>query len=1023
MSIPPLVCSTPPPPDQCVEDKDPEDFDLHYNLSQDGEDNESNDFEYSSYSTYSQFQSHVSSGEKENISTTHIVTDDNLSDENSCDKAPPSPTQLSVDTKTDQYEEISVGKLKDINSGIVIENSFKCDEDNNIEDLDLKLEENLTSSRIPSIEESYVNKYDFSLAQKDNLLNIPNIDSEVNDNNFNDAILKTQPEYESKSNNVDESIAVEEEFVGFESQDIVDTIDDNLVLETDLAKAELNESNENLEILSNDDFEDFNDFQFNTSANKTTNILIDNCDNPWDSEIDKDKHGEFTANFDHNESENSNIETVENSDNAIVDKIEETQINAEDDDDFGDFDDFKLSNVVSITEPDISHEDQALKFQPVLNLELPNKGHQILDSINQVLNSIFEDYIPEPEIEFECKLESLLSETWGHLMETDVRQPYIVNWNNSLGQKTLLRALCIDSRNILFGPKWSHNMPKYAANLSAAPLMPQKPILPLNTSQNEPVTCEKEPNKVSTGSDPLSYNSQESCNKKNEAAITEKKLKVSNTFENSLPTNCDNTYSKKITVQPLRQISLPDTHIFTPTDSQIPRSKTIHYDTGPTVILPEIEPNNSNFHTENSMEEPEEKTEFSNLESSEYWEFQNYKCPPKLSTELEVTSIQTMASTSDESQKRNKNYQCELLEPIKIIPDMPKLNWPEPGEVKEAFDDFSDFLSSPSWNKQPKDMQFKPIESRTIENHTDIKIEETKPSFDSSFDDEFDTFQCALPSQNANEVICKDNVVTNPKLQELHSIPLTMMQNLSFDEAFSKLNLNTSDTVSPSNLQRPSETSAKTLPSMSSFKQSSSKNPMPFSKQLQSTTILQPTPASSTFHNNQNTAQILQPLSLESYSQLNWPSPGIDLQDLSRFNPVETLHSLKSDLSASTSNKTSSPVHNPKNNGTNSAADDEVWGEFISSKPKSQLTIQNKTCNFGDDDEWTDFVCNPNVKPQNGLNTISLNVHTNLNMLKNSYQNKVVKNSPPPLDIPTLNYITPKTNNHKTYTEKHFQNL
>lgn len=31
MSIPPLVCSTPPPPDQCEDDKDPEDFDLQYN--------------------------------------------------------------------------------------------------------------------------------------------------------------------------------------------------------------------------------------------------------------------------------------------------------------------------------------------------------------------------------------------------------------------------------------------------------------------------------------------------------------------------------------------------------------------------------------------------------------------------------------------------------------------------------------------------------------------------------------------------------------------------------------------------------------------------------------------------------------------------------------------------------------------------------------------------------------------------------------------------------------------------------
>lgn len=31
MSIPPLVCSTPPPPEQCEDDKDPDDFVLNYN--------------------------------------------------------------------------------------------------------------------------------------------------------------------------------------------------------------------------------------------------------------------------------------------------------------------------------------------------------------------------------------------------------------------------------------------------------------------------------------------------------------------------------------------------------------------------------------------------------------------------------------------------------------------------------------------------------------------------------------------------------------------------------------------------------------------------------------------------------------------------------------------------------------------------------------------------------------------------------------------------------------------------------
>lgn len=187
--------------------------------------------------------------------------------------------------------------------------------------------------------------------------------------------------------------------------------------------------------------------------------------------------------------------------------------------------------------------------------------------------------------------------------------------------------------------------------------------------------------------------------------------------------------------------------------------------------------------------------------------------------------------------------------------------------------------------------------------------------------------------------------------------------------------------------------------------------------------ILKPSPSSSTLQRNQqNSAQILQPLSLESYSQINWPNPGIDLQDLSRFNPIESVHSLKSDTSTSGTSKVSSPVHSIVNNVNNDITDDDIWGDFVSSAPKSQATPKTLPI-FNDEDEWTDFVSSPNVKPPNGLNTISFNVQSNLGIQKSSLHSKYVNKDQNNIDIPTLNYITPKSNNKGVYTDKHFQNL
>lgn len=61
----------------------------------------------------------------------------------------------------------------------------------------------------------------------------------------------------------------------------------------------------------------------------------------------------------------------------------------------------------------------------------------------------------------------------------------------------------------LFGPKWSYNMPKYAANLSVAPLQPQKQITPSSSTHAEANNYDKNIPKAANWTDPFASNGQE----------------------------------------------------------------------------------------------------------------------------------------------------------------------------------------------------------------------------------------------------------------------------------------------------------------------------------------------------------------------------------------------------------------------------------------------------------------------------------------------------------------------------------
>lgn len=467
-------------------------------------------------------------------------------------------------------------------------------------------------------------------------------------------------------------------------------------------------------------------------------------------------------------------------------------------------------------------------------------------------------------------------------------------------------------------------------------------------------------------------------------------------FQSNTSANINKIYSSTIGVQPLRQINLPDTHIFTPTDSETPRSKTIHYDDGP-VLVPNAVLQKNKSELEPTVVQAKEN-------DSKYWEFQDFT-----GTNAEVSIVhsssqeaqQTTNSVSDTASKPSVTYQTQILQPIKIEPIIPTLNWPDPGEVKETFDDFSDFVSSTSWNNDKKVIDIPDIINKEPEknkqNETNLKT--------ISNDDEFETFQSAPVKKSDLDSNFSDN---QTEISECSS--RSIVGNVD------KIGI----TKFKGESDVPVETSISSLPSNVTVLQNLNSLHTSGGNLVNSNNILQPTSSSviGPARFQQSTGQILQPLSLESYSQINWPNPGIDLQDLSRFNPVNSLQSLKCDINPSNS-KSASPAHN----SVSEVPDDDIWGDFVSSMPKPQ-TSPKKPATFADDDEWTDFVSSPSIRPQNGLNTISLNVHTNLSMQKSTNHNKISsRRNQMSIDIPTLNYITPKSNNRGMYTDRHFQNL
>ncbi|XP_046601607.1 aftiphilin isoform X3 [Neodiprion lecontei] len=133
--------------------------------------------------------------------------------------------------------------------------------------------------------------------------------------------------------------------------------------------------------------------------------------------------------------------------------------------DFGDFENFGefKSPPAEFQTPDIGFRESIAK------IENKNAANKIEDIITNMFPIV-------PKIE-DTELNGLIQKSdkvWQSVKSIEETSALAYHWSNSASNNVLLSALGIDSRNILFGPRWNHNIPRFAANLGFTPLEPVK---------------------------------------------------------------------------------------------------------------------------------------------------------------------------------------------------------------------------------------------------------------------------------------------------------------------------------------------------------------------------------------------------------------------------------------------------------------------------------------------------------------------------------------------------------------------
>ncbi|XP_076299273.1 aftiphilin isoform X2 [Lasioglossum baleicum] len=252
-------------------------------------------------------------------------------------------------------------------------------------------------------------------------------------------------------------------------------------------------SSEPLPVISRCSNEEFGDFECDTTLETSTRTFplevhnfheaTEGTERKNDLEAEDDDFGDFT-NF---------------TDQTQFEKVGETKVpDEEEDDDFGDFNEFESA----FQQPEVEPPPFSLK-ESMSRIENKNAANKIED----IITTMF----PAGTEQCEIQIQTLISQAdkvWHSIKSVEETNALTYQWANSTSNNVLLNSLGIDSRNILFGPRWNPNVPRFAANLGFTPLEPIKATVEIQpTAMTNTSKCQSSNNSEEVPAAQFDWNS------------------------------------------------------------------------------------------------------------------------------------------------------------------------------------------------------------------------------------------------------------------------------------------------------------------------------------------------------------------------------------------------------------------------------------------------------------------------------------------------------------------------------------
>ncbi|XP_036223999.2 mucin-17 isoform X2 [Bactrocera oleae] len=303
---------------------------------------------------------------------------------------------------------------------------------------------------------------------------------DINKNNSlnrNNNISNDLPQTESANlNSPEEQEDDFGDFADFETAtNFIKPPDNNGLVTSDLITTIVVDSNENVRDIvepptdtaiaaedNEDDFDDFQNFSSAPASTPTPAVL---------PIISAPNSLSITAENNNTNPQTEPLKIVSFEPLGKVVESEANSFNNDDDDDFGDFEEASFETPAS----------QFTSATPVVQKQTPttitangNIGERLGTVLKMMFPTEMTSTADDNELEQTAKVTNKITDTLS-FEAIEAAKALEFQWPQSEMRHALIRAIGIDSRNILFGDNWNPSMPRFAANLSFNPLKPMKP--------------------------------------------------------------------------------------------------------------------------------------------------------------------------------------------------------------------------------------------------------------------------------------------------------------------------------------------------------------------------------------------------------------------------------------------------------------------------------------------------------------------------------------------------------------------